>query len=132
MQYAQAPKVVQAWFSGVHMDVGGGYPDGECELSDLTLNWMKRNAEGRGLAFAVPSAECPSRYDFASLGKVHNEETPLDPIEQRTFHEGELIDLSVRDRVATQSGYFPSFAGVPTTLADWLNGLVSLPFRFLS
>ncbi len=132
MQYAQAPKVVQAWFSGVHMDVGGGYPDGECELSDLTLNWMKRNAEGRGLAFAVPSAECPPRYDFASLGKVHNEETPLDPIEQRTFHEGELIDLSVRDRVATQSGYFPSFAGVPTTLADWLNGLVSLPFRFLS
>ncbi len=125
MQYARAPKIVQAWFSGVHKDVGGGYPDGECELSDVALNWMKRNAERRGVVFACPVEKSPRRYNFASISKIHNEETPLDPIKKRTFHEGELIDRSVRDRVATQVGYFPSFIGVPTMLTNWLNGLVS-------
>ena len=30
----------QVWFSGVHADVGGGYPENESRLSDFTLNWM--------------------------------------------------------------------------------------------
>ena len=30
--------VQQAWFAGVHSDIGGGYP--EHGLSDLTLNWI--------------------------------------------------------------------------------------------
>ena len=30
----------QVWFAGVHADVGGGYPENESRLSDITLKWM--------------------------------------------------------------------------------------------
>jgi T6SS, Phospholipase effector Tle1-like, catalytic domain len=30
----------QVWFSGVHADIGGGYPENESRLSDITLKWM--------------------------------------------------------------------------------------------
>ncbi len=120
MQYEPSPKVVQMWFSGVHKDVGGGYPDGECELSDMTLGWMKRMAIERGLAFKTEPEDEHGRFDFSSLAKVHNEETPLDPIEERVYREGEKIDRSVRDRVKTQAGYFPSLSSLPMRLAGWL------------
>ena len=126
MQYSPAPKVVQSWFSGVHMDVGGGYPEGECELSDIALEWMKRNAERHGLKFVNPAESRPHKCDFASIAKIHNEETPLDPIKPRVYLDGEVIDPSVRDRVNTQVGYFPSIAEVPSTLSGWLKGLASI------
>ena len=30
----------QVWFAGVHADVGGGYPENEFRLSDITLQWL--------------------------------------------------------------------------------------------
>lgn len=30
----------QVWFPGVHADIGGGYPETESRLSDITLKWM--------------------------------------------------------------------------------------------
>jgi Uncharacterized alpha/beta hydrolase domain (DUF2235) len=30
----------QVWFAGVHADVGGGYPENEARLSDITQQWM--------------------------------------------------------------------------------------------
>jgi uncharacterized protein (DUF2235 family) len=41
--------VVQAWFPGVHSNVGGGYVDDG--LSDRCLYWMIQNAEHHGLVF---------------------------------------------------------------------------------
>jgi uncharacterized protein (DUF2235 family) len=41
--------VKQVWFSGVHCDVGGGYPS--TGLSDITLRWMVSQAAGCGLRF---------------------------------------------------------------------------------
>lgn len=40
--------VEQVWFTGVHSDVGGGYP--ERGLSDITLQWMLDKAASAGLA----------------------------------------------------------------------------------
>jgi uncharacterized protein (DUF2235 family) len=37
----------QVWFTGVHCDVGGGYP--ETGLSDIAFSWMMGNAENLGL-----------------------------------------------------------------------------------
>jgi len=37
----------QAWFPGVHSNVGGGYPD--TGLSDAALQWMAARAQERGL-----------------------------------------------------------------------------------
>jgi uncharacterized protein (DUF2235 family) len=37
----------QVWFTGVHTDIGGGYPSRG--LSDITLAWMLRQAHNHGL-----------------------------------------------------------------------------------
>jgi uncharacterized protein (DUF2235 family) len=39
----------QVWFTGVHCDVGGGYP--ETGLSDITLSWMMGKARALGVVF---------------------------------------------------------------------------------
>jgi uncharacterized protein (DUF2235 family) len=39
--------VEQVWFCGMHTDVGGGYP--EQGLSDIPLEWIKNEAEKKGL-----------------------------------------------------------------------------------
>lgn len=39
----------QVWFTGVHCDIGGGYPD--TSLSDITLLWMADRAREYGLQF---------------------------------------------------------------------------------
>lgn len=51
-QPRDAPKdqvLQQRWFTGVHCDVGGGYPDPD--LADLALEWMADRARGAGLEF---------------------------------------------------------------------------------
>jgi uncharacterized protein (DUF2235 family) len=42
-------RVEQVWFAGVHSNVGGGYP--RQGLSLVTLDWMMRKGEERGLRF---------------------------------------------------------------------------------
>lgn len=41
--------VEQVWFSGVHTNIGGGYPDRA--LADNTLEWMVEKAKSAGLVF---------------------------------------------------------------------------------
>jgi uncharacterized protein (DUF2235 family) len=41
--------VKEAWFAGVHSDVGGGYPESESQLSQIALRWMICEAELAGL-----------------------------------------------------------------------------------
>ena len=45
----RATVVEQAWFPGVHSDVGGGYA--ETGLSDITLQWMMDRVSQAGLVF---------------------------------------------------------------------------------
>jgi len=40
-----AQDVKNVWFSGVHSDVGGGYPAKETGLAKITFEWMMREAE---------------------------------------------------------------------------------------
>ena len=47
--HAEGQTLEQVWFTGVHSDVGGGYP--EPALAEITLSWMARRAQGCGLAF---------------------------------------------------------------------------------
>lgn len=42
-------QVKQVWFTGVHSDVGGSYPLNESGLSQVTLQWMCREAVDLGL-----------------------------------------------------------------------------------
>lgn len=41
--------VLEAWFAGVHSDVGGSYPEAESQLSKVALRWMLCEAERAGL-----------------------------------------------------------------------------------
>jgi len=48
-QALEKQNMEQVWFSGVHANVGGGYP--KQGLSLVALNWMIRKAESCGLVF---------------------------------------------------------------------------------
>jgi hypothetical protein len=43
--------VEQVWFSGVHANIGGGYPD--TAISDLTLGWMLSRIEAKKLGLTL-------------------------------------------------------------------------------
>ncbi len=69
---AVGQQVEQVWFTGVHCDVGGGYP--ETALADITYHWMTDRARSCGLGFLDP----PTPLDPALLtGKLHNSRTGL-------------------------------------------------------
>ncbi len=44
-----AQDIQQMWFSGVHADIGGGYPEEESGLSKFPLGWMIEEAHAHGL-----------------------------------------------------------------------------------
>ncbi len=41
--------IKEIWFTGVHSDVGGSYPEKECGLSQIALKWMTDEARKSGL-----------------------------------------------------------------------------------
>jgi uncharacterized protein (DUF2235 family) len=43
----------QVWFAGVHVDVGGGYPEAESALSKFPLLWMINQARNAGLKMST-------------------------------------------------------------------------------
>jgi uncharacterized protein (DUF2235 family) len=47
---AEAQDAQQVWFTGVHADIGGGYPENESGLSKFPLIWMIEEAVLHGLA----------------------------------------------------------------------------------
>lgn len=98
-------KVEEAWFRGVHSDIGGGYAD--AGLSDIALAWMVEKLRGVGLLLRPQAPRCSPNV----CGRVHNSSrgplwanvatwprwTPL-----RTLAEGatsrSYLHESVRDR----------------------------------
>ena len=43
--------IKQIWFSGVHSDIGGGYPESESGAAKIPLNWMVEEARQHGLVY---------------------------------------------------------------------------------
>jgi len=62
------PRVTQCFFPGAHADVGGGYPSGQSQLSDMALGWMVSalQSTGTGVQFSATPAPMGS-----SLGPMH-------------------------------------------------------------
>jgi len=58
---ADGQELKQVWFTGVHCDIGGGYP--ETSLSDIALLWMADRAREYGLEFqpGALSADGPTQ-----------------------------------------------------------------------
>ncbi|HEX9106454.1 MAG TPA: DUF2235 domain-containing protein [Longimicrobiales bacterium] len=67
----QPPQTVkQVWFAGVHSDIGGGYAS--AALSDVTLEWMIREAAGCGLGFL---SDVLAGLAGDPLGEIHDSMT---------------------------------------------------------
>lgn len=127
---AEAERIKQVWFTGMHGNVGGGYPDDD--LAHNSLGWMigevKRNGKGEGLDFDSEAVRDIARRASA-LGKIHDSrsgfavyyrykprrvDTLTHDAEARVFIEEPKIHHSVFDRIAENTaGYAP--AGLPAS-----------------
>ena len=72
----------QVWFSGVHSDVGGGYPG--TGLSDIALLWMIEKARGFGLDVTQPPtvAGRPKEVSPSESAEVEVAPDPLGPVHE--------------------------------------------------
>ena len=98
-------RLQQVWFTGMHADVGGGYPDES--LSYVSLLWMMEEAERAGLRtltvikdriLALASSYGPIHDSRSGLGAYYRYQPRkiaawLDPVDART--------LSLRDPAIT-------------------------------
>lgn len=73
LESAPGQDVAQVWFPGSHCDVGGGYPETESDLSNITLGWMIAEAQTAGLLFDKDRVEA---YFSSGPGKLRNPAAP--------------------------------------------------------
>ena len=111
LKWHQDRRISQIWFSGVHADIGGGYP--ERGLSDITLRWMIDKACGHGLR--VKSHPMEELKDDSG-GKAHDSFTSIwKPFGEYVRHiePGEKIHQSVQERIQRVAQYRP--ANIPNS-----------------
>lgn len=98
----------QVWFSGVHCDVGGGYP--ETGLSDITFAWMLGKARSLGLEIDPGVAAQYAAIDAKNaLGQLHQSWDVLWGFPKpRTVAPSSQLSNSVVIRVTFDNSYKPS------------------------
>ncbi len=105
--------VEQAYFCGVHCDVGGGYADDAgtgTALSDITFSWMMSKARALGLVFDQGVlATYPSPIDKKdALDTKHESWSPLWLFpKRRTIAQDATLANSVDVRCQNDSSYRP-------------------------
>jgi uncharacterized protein (DUF2235 family) len=63
----QDERLVQVWFTGMHSNVGGGYPDDA--LAFTPLYWLMREARARGLVFKEGTEADPDTEKWMKAGR---------------------------------------------------------------
>jgi uncharacterized protein (DUF2235 family) len=103
----QGQTMEQVWFTGVHCDVGGGYP--EHGLSDITLAWMVSKAVALGLAIDPSVASQLTLPDGKhSLDQKHESWTVLWGFpKSREIAADSSVGSSVQIRCAHDATYQP-------------------------
>jgi uncharacterized protein (DUF2235 family) len=111
------PDVEQVWFSGVHSNIGGGYP--KQGMSLVSLGWMIQKARGRGLRIFPDESKWylergnvdDKMYNSRAGVGVFYEWRPRDMELLTRKHKAETparIHLSVLERIAHGTdGYSP-------------------------
>jgi uncharacterized protein (DUF2235 family) len=127
--------VEQVWFSGVHSDVGGGYPDPS--LAEIALNWLADRARACGLVLktdhlvvTAPPCEEAKRAKGLQLapdavGMLHDSMTwfykRLGPYDrQLTARDGEPINAHLAS--TAKSRYDADAHYRPLGLEGWIAG----------
>jgi uncharacterized protein (DUF2235 family) len=105
----------EAWFAGIHSDVGGQYPD-DHRLSDVAFDWMVAEARACGLliddkalARILELRKGPPIADRA-FGKVHPNGWYwwlLGGWRSRVIRDGDELHESVWRRIAADATYSP-------------------------
>lgn len=120
----------ERWFTGVHSDVGGQFPDHR--LSDIAFSWITESAHqagleidekrylkvlGAGLGQALPAEDC--------RGKLHTNEWPwwlLGGWRKRTILPGDVVDPTVQQRITeTENSDRPYRLTLPESVAFTLS-----------
>lgn len=103
----QPPRVTEAWFAGVHSDVGGGFAD-DPELGRVSLRWMVEGAATAGLL--VREQRLRHRCTLTesdAYGTAHRMGGlwPLLGSRRRPVPPGARVHASVRSRIAKDPDY---------------------------
>jgi uncharacterized protein (DUF2235 family) len=86
----------QIWFAGNHADIGGGYPENECRLSDISLGWMVDETQklgddklivDRSILQLKPSCDGKQHDETRSLAFRLAGKTDRELIPNATLHE---------------------------------------------
>lgn len=97
----------QVWFSGVHCDIGGGYP--ETGLADITLSWMMNKAKNLGLQLAdnvwTQYALLDAKYALDQIHESWNVGWGFPKL--RTVANNSLVSNSVEIRAQYGNEYHP-------------------------
>lgn len=103
----------QAWFPGVHSNIGGGYaPDG---LANEALHWIVEKAEGVGLEFdrsyLAHFRPCFNATLHDSMTMIYRAMRPLTRTVGAQVSAGEVVHQSALDRVQlAECRYAPAAA----------------------
>ena len=109
--------VEQVWFSGVHCDVGGGYP--ERQLADITLAWMIQKASECGLAFTGTPDAIPAS-DVA--GTLHDSRTGIYKLTRPAHRTLGATDAQHEAVSSTAVARHEHGDYAPTCLTSYLSG----------
>lgn len=121
-------RMEQAWFSGAHANVGGGYAGNP--LSDISLRWMMERAQECGLALdpnRVPDLPhvLPPIIDSykAFLGGAYSKFEPryFRPIGSTAYGQ-ELLDTTVLERTKADPNYRPKNEIQPHLIGEPITG----------
>ena len=119
-------RMKQVWFSGVHSDVGGGYP--ERHHSDVALKWMVEQATRRGLLIKEDSAyeyQADLSEDIhASAFKIFGKEIGIGERDAPVTAENRpKVHQSVGEKMKLKENYKPlalmKYIVDPNTLAPY-------------
>ena len=121
--------VEQVWFSGVHGNVGGGYPTST--LSDITLAWMLERAARHGVLLDPTGLPCLPMQADSSLGLLDKSWNPLWGLwKRRTIGSKSTLANSVGIRLARHHHYNPPLALIRNTrvpASDYASAAVVVP-----
>lgn len=114
----------QAWFPGVHSNVGGSYsPDG---LANEALHWLIEQAERLGLEFDPTYLRyyrpCFNSVLNDSMTAVYRAMGPYVRLVGQQLPDGEVLHQSVLDRIAHEASHY-----TPANVTDSLKSSGAVP-----
>jgi uncharacterized protein (DUF2235 family) len=110
----------QMWFPGVHSDVGGGIPDTETGLSDISLKWMLEKAQSCDLSFndivLNPNPKALMHESYKGFYKIQPKFfRPIGKIDPKKGNTNEVVHPSVVERYKNVIDWRPK------NLVDYFN-----------